>query len=161
MVDNFYTDLEKAQEIEKAVAARLEELTDNYSFYWIGDQKEYYHKGDIVAVDKATGEKIFIEVKGDTRIGETGNVLLEDEVYYKQNNNQVPGNLHSDYQIYCVVSEDTQQMWFMDFEKLKGLAERFGEYKVIRHPQQITFALLVPLHRIKQFGALVAKVKIF
>ena len=51
--------------------------------YFRNSNKLPLAKGDIVAVDKATGEKIFIEVKGDTRIGETGNVLLEDEVYYR------------------------------------------------------------------------------
>jgi hypothetical protein len=47
-----------------------------------------------------------IEVKNDSVIGTSGNVLLEEEVYYKKTDSYQRGFLYNDYEIYAVVSMD-------------------------------------------------------
>jgi hypothetical protein len=74
----------------------LRSCTNDYSFSWVGDDYESRHKGDVLAV-AADGTKIYIEVKNDSRIAETHNVLLEEENYFKANMAYVKGNLFSDY----------------------------------------------------------------
>ena len=156
-VKDFDRDLAQAQEVEKAVAAHLSTLTNDYSFSWIGDQSLYYHKGDVVATNKVTGEQFFIEVKNDSRIHETFNVLLEDEVQYKDWTVQ-QGNLYSDYEIYCVVSLAARKMWIMDLKVLKNIHKQ-GEYTMIKHSDQTTFAWLLPLHKIKKAHGLIAQIE--
>lgn len=71
MVTNFYRDLEKAKKAEAIVKEILSSLTSNYNFIDVSNVPKYYHKGDIVAVDKESGKQIFIEVKDDSRIADT------------------------------------------------------------------------------------------
>ena len=85
MSDWFLKDLLKAHKAEELVREALASLTDVYKFEVVADNKEYYHKGDIKATD-ADGNEIMIEVKDDSRIGETGNILCEESVYYYESN---------------------------------------------------------------------------
>jgi hypothetical protein len=65
------------------------------------------------------GKEIMIEVKDDSKIAETQNVLCEEEVYYDNIQDFVKGNFHSDYEIYCVVSKAERKVYVMDFSILK------------------------------------------
>ena len=157
MVKDFYSDLGKAAAVEKMVCRTLEGLTDEYVFIPVGDNPEYYHRGDIIAKDKS-GNTVLIEVKADSRIGSTHNVLCEEEVYYHRDCEYVPGNFYSPYQIYCVVSEQERKMYFMDFKVLKAIYRSYGYYKEIPHYDQTTFCYLLPLGRVKQFGGLIKEI---
>jgi hypothetical protein len=74
-----------------------------YQVFDVADDPQFYHRGDLL-ISLPTGDR-FVEVKDDSRIADTGNILLEDAVYYKESGRLVPGNLHSDYDIYAVVSK--------------------------------------------------------
>lgn len=52
MVDNFYTDLAVGHKAEIVVLNTLAALTDDYTFIHVGEDRDYYHKGDIIAIDK-------------------------------------------------------------------------------------------------------------
>lgn len=91
----------------------LSTKTDKYNFYNVSNIPSYYTKGDILAVGD---EEVFcIEVKNDSRIGKTQNVLCEDEVYIKDLDYYEPGNMSCDCDIYCVVAEDTREIYIIDF----------------------------------------------
>lgn len=83
MLTNFYSDLNKARAAERLTLNTLAALTKDFVFEFVGDQREYFYKGDILATDCRTGKQYFIEVKDDSRIHETRNILCEYEVYYK------------------------------------------------------------------------------
>ena len=150
MVTNFYRDLEKAKKAEALVKDVLSSLTSNYNFIDVSNIPAYYHKGDIVAVDKESGKQIFIEVKDDSRIADTQNILCEDSVYYYETGEEVKGNFHSDYEVYCIVSQPERKIYFYDFGKLKEVYKSWGEFKVIRHQQQESYVYLLSTGSVKR-----------
>lgn len=157
MVRDFYSDLEKAKSAETLVATVFSSLTNDYKFEEVGDQKEYFYRGDIKAT-AADGREIFIEVKNDSRIAETHNVLCEEEVYYKSDGYFGKGNMKSNYDIYCVVSQQEQKIYVIDFSVLQANYRR-GEFKVIRHYDQDTYCYLLPIGTIKKLGGLITTVE--
>lgn len=83
MLVNFKADLEKGHRAEQIVKEVFTNLTDKYTFTDVSNIPSYYHRGDIIAT-AADGREIFIEVKNDEVIYKTGNILCEEEVYYKE-----------------------------------------------------------------------------
>ena len=154
MLVNFKKDLEAAQEGERRVEMYLRCLSNKYNFVNVGENPAYYNKGDILAIDKETGRQVCIEVKQDSRIAETRNVLLEDEVDYFGRGLK-KGNLHSDYEIYAIVSPQKQKILILDFKILKKYY-RNGTYKIIPHEDQVTFCYLLPLDMIERLGGVIA-----
>jgi hypothetical protein len=134
MLSDFYKDLEAAQAAEHLVADTFSSLTSGYQFEWVGDRKEYRYRGDIKAT-AADGREIFIEVKDDSRIADTRNVLCEEENYIKDGDYFIKGNMKSNTDIYCVVSAAERKIYVMDFKILKSIYKRFGTYTIIRHAQ--------------------------
>jgi hypothetical protein len=153
MIRGFYDDLARAQSAEHLVIDVLSALNTDYTFLAVGMDREYFHKGDIKVVAN-NGKENFIEVKNDSVIYKTGNILLEDEVYYKDNDWYGKGNLHSDYEYYAIVSEQERRIYILDFSILRE-ASRLGEYKVIEHPSQVTYCYLLPLGVAKAKGAVI------
>ena len=156
MVKNFQRDLERARVAEELVRDIFGNLTDNYTFESVGDQRQYFHKGDIKATD-SNGNVHFIEVKDDSRIGETGNVLCEDEVFYDSIGDFVKGNMHSDYEIYCVISQPTKRIYVIDFKVLKSIYTR-GKYTAMEYSDQTSFVYLVPVAMVKKEGGMIAEI---
>lgn len=153
MITGFYSDLAQAQVAERLVVDVLAALTTDYTFVAVGDNRGYFYKGDIKVVDN-NGKEIFIEVKNDSVIHKTGNILCEEEVYYKDNDWYGKGNMHSDYEYYAIVSEQERRIYILDFSILRD-TYRMGEYKVIEHPSQITYCYLLPLGVAKAKGAVI------
>lgn len=153
MVTGFYSDLAQARGAERLVRDVLSAQTTDYKFVTVGDVREYFYKGDIKAVDR-TGKEFFIEVKNDSVIHRSGNILCEEEVYYKDTDYYGKGNMKSDYEYYAIVSEQERRIYILDFEILKA-TYRMGEYKVIEHPSQITYCYLLPLGVAKSKGAVI------
>lgn len=153
MLDNFNKDLERGRAAEHLVCEVFSSLDDTHTFSEVGAERAFFYKGDIVATDKA-GKPTYIEVKADSRIADTGNVLCEEEVYYKKHDYYGKGNMQSDYDIYVVVSEEQRKIYVINFECLKK-NYRKGEYKVIEHPQQTTYCYLLSLKDIEKFGGLI------
>lgn len=155
MVSNFYSDLAKAKKAEDLVKEVFTSLTSDYKFIDVGDQREYFHRGDIKAVD-SNGREIMIEVKDDSRIAETNRVLCEEEIFYKESGYFKKGNFYSDYEIYCVVSQERRKIYVMDFSILKK-HYKSGEHKVIRHIDQDTYCYLCALAQVRKWGAMIAE----
>lgn len=153
MLVNFNADLAKGHRAEQIVKEVFTALTDKYTFTDVSNNPSCYHKGDLLAT-AADGREIYIEVKNDEVIHKTKNVLCEEEVYYKEADYFVDGFMHSDYQIYCVVSEPERRIYVIDFKVLKE-NYRKGEFKRINHYQQYSDTYLLSLGMIKKYGGLI------
>ena len=157
MVSNFWSDLIEAQKVEDLVMDVFAGLTKDYSFVNVSGEREYFHKGDLVAIG-ADGRKTFLEIKDDSRIAQTHNLLCEEQVYYYDSNSYVKGNFYSDYQIYCVHSAQERKVYVMDFAKLKA-HYKSGKFKQINHWEQITYCYLCSLDDVRAWGAMIAEVE--
>lgn len=155
MLSNFKRDLEAARDAEILVLELLCGATKDYDFVWVGDNPTYYHLGDILAIDKATGKQIYIEVKDDSRIADTDNILCEDAVDY--DDYTARGNIHNDFDVYVVVSKQERKIYVLDGKVLKA-NYKLGQYKYIQHRQQATEAYLLPLVVMKRRGGLLATI---
>lgn len=153
MLVNFDTDLVKGHRAEQIVKAVFTSLTDKYTFTDVSNIPSYYHRGDIVAT-AADGRQIMIEVKNDEVIHKTGNVLCEEEVYYKSYDFWKSGFMYSDYEIYCVVSEADRRIYVIDFKVLKA-HYKSGQYKFFDYPQQASDTYLLPLGVLKRYNGLI------
>lgn len=156
MVSNFWSDLAQARKAEDLVRELFSSLTDKYTFIDVGSQREYFKKGDIKAV-AADGREIFIEVKNDSRIADTHNLLCEESNYYFATGEEIDGNFYSDYEIYCVVSAAERKVYVMDFSILKK-HYKSGTFKDIHHREQICYCYLCPLAAVRSWGAMIAEV---
>ena len=156
MLTQFFIDLNKAKEAEQLVRQIFAQLTDQYQFVDVSNDKEYYYKGDIKAI-AANGKEIYIDVKDDGTIHRTGNVLCEEEVYFKQSGHFGKGNMKSDYDIMAIVSKQEQKIYVIDFNILKQHYKK-GEYKEINHPTQVTHCYLCELWRLRKWGALITTI---
>lgn len=153
MTEQFYEDLEKAKDAEYLVRDLFASKTTKYRFERVAEDKKYYYKGDIRAI-ALDGHETFIEVKDDSRICDTHNVLCEESVYYKDTCEMGKGNMKSHYDIYCVVSRNERKVYVMDFPILQANYKK-GYYKIIEHPWQRTYCYLCSLSEIKKWGALI------
>ncbi len=155
MLSNFSADLAAAKEAEQIVQQVL--AAAGCQVLDVSDDPQCYHKGDLL-ITSPTGEQRYVEVKDDSRIADTRNILCEEEVFYKESGRLVLGNMHSDYDIYAVVSQSERKIYFFDFSILKQIYKRFGTYKTIQHPEQYSNCYLLELCRARQFGALITKI---
>lgn len=158
MLDNFYRDLAIGRQGEDIVREVFSSLDSERIYEAVADNPLFYHTGDIKVTHKETGEVRYIEVKTDSVIHKTGNVLCEDEVYYKKHDYSVDGNMHSNYDIYAVVCKEQREIYVIDFRVLKKNYRR-GSFKIIEHPQQISYVYLLNINEIKRLGGLIAVVK--
>ena len=140
----FYKDLEAAKPAEQLVLQLLS--STGYDVEDVSDDREYFNKGDI-KLTLPDGRVFFIDVKDDSRIAETGNVLCEYEIYYKENDYYGKGDMKKDYDILAVVSQEEHKVYLIDFPLLKAKYKQ-GEHKVIRHYAQDTYCYLVQLAQI-------------
>lgn len=155
MLSNFKRDLEAARDAEILVLQLLAGATQEYSFEYVGENPAYYHFGDIKAIHKDTQKEIFIEVKDDSRIADTDNILCEDRVDYSDYS--AIGNIHSGYDVYVVVSKQERKIYVLDGKVLKA-NYKLGQYKYIQHSEQATAAYLLPLVIMKRKGGLLATI---
>lgn len=155
MLKKFKEDLAAAKEAEQITKTAI--AAAGYKVFDVADQPEFYHKGDL-QIQLPTGELRYVEVKDDSRISDTQNILCEDEVYFKESGRSVKGNMYSDYDIYAVVSKKDNLIYFFDFSKLKEIYKRYGMFKRIHHPEQYSDCYLLELCRAIQFKALIAKI---
>lgn len=153
MLKDFFKDLALAKPAEQQVLNTLSSLAPNYIFDDVSNIKEYRYKGDIRAT-AADGTVYFLEVKNDSRIADTGNVLCEYENYIKDGGYFIKGNMQSDYDFYCIVSEQQRKIYIIDFTILKANYTK-GKHKVIPHYDQDTYCYLLPLLELKKLGGLV------
>lgn len=154
MNEQFLKDLEIGKTGEQIVIEKLRERNPDYTFTDVSTWPGYYYSGDIVAKSKETGEKYLIEVKNDSRIADTHNVLCEHEVVYYESGKTVKGNMFCNTDFYMVVSQAERLIYQFNFQKLKEVYKQ-GVYKVIRHFSQETHAFLCSVDFLKEQGALI------
>lgn len=156
MLRDFIKDLQAAKPAEDLVLKTLSNLTTNYTFTNVSNQREYFYKGDILAT-AANGEQYFLEVKNDSRIADTGNVLCEYQNYIKDSDYYIKGNMFSDYDFYCIVSQQLRKIYIIDFSILQANYTR-GKHKIIPHWDQDTYCYLLPLTEVERLGGLIATI---
>ena len=155
MLSNFKRDLEAAKGAEMLVRETFASLTFDYTFKDVSDIRDFYYKGDIRAFNITTGTEVFIEVKHDTCIYKTENVLCEEEVFYKELGYFGKGNMSCDCDVYVVVSDELRKMFVIDFKVLKSIYKK-GEFKAIDHPEQTTYCYLCPIWLIKKYNGIIS-----
>lgn len=157
--EQFEKDKREARVAELIALNTLTSLTDRYTFVDVANDREYYYKGDIIATSREINVDLLIEVKNDSRIADTGRVLCEEKVYYKDRGYLDKGNMHCKSDVYAVVSQSERIIYIFDFHKLKEIYKSYGEYKELDHSDQITYCYLVDLCWCRSKGALLRKVK--
>lgn len=155
MLVNFEEDLNKGKRGERIVMEVFSSLAPGYEFEDVSDNPLYYDKGDIKVIAE-DGTEIFIEVKNDERIGQTRNLLCEEEVTYYSGYCQ-KGFMHNDHEIFCVVSEPEKKIYVIDFSILKGIYRK-GQWKVLKYSAQESECYLLPLGILKRHGGLIAAI---
>lgn len=160
-MSQFQIDLAAARSSEQLVLdvlkKKIDELPATVPEAWIhlenvGDNPAYFHKGDILALDEL-GRETMIEVKNDSCIARTHNVLCEEANYFFWTGERVPGNMYSDYEIYCVVSEQERKIYVLDFKIMKKIYKT-GIYTEIQHSENISYSYLLPLSRLERQGGI-------
>ena len=157
MLSNFSKDLAFGQRGEKIVLDSFKALDDKHDFKWVGDNPAFYYKGDIIATDLATGKQSYIEVKNDSCIGQTFNVVCEDKVYYKEGGYWGKGNMYCESDVFCVVSESRRKIYVLDFKVLQH-HYRKQRYKEFNYPQQMSITYLFNLYDIEKVNGVIAVV---
>lgn len=152
---DFWKDLEKAKKVEKLALGVFQSQSKQYQLIDVSDIKEYYHKGDLKAI-APDGKEYILEIKADSRIHETGNVLCEEQVLFYDTGKISKGNMYSDYQYYCVVSEAARKIAVIDFQVMRAHYKNNHKYITIKHRESETEAYLFPLKEIKELGGLIA-----
>ena len=160
MTSDFFSDLASAKGAEQKVLEKLSSLTNDYEFIDISNEQEYWHKGDILAINKATGARTFIEVKDDSRIAETHNILCEERIFFYESKKWVRGNFYSDYEIYAIYSASENKIYIFDFSILKKIYMRDGYFTKIQHKENLNEVILLPFDKAVAAGALIAELEV-
>ena len=153
MLDNFYNDLEAAKVAEAIALEQLQAYYDYWTLEDVSQVRECRYLGDIKATD-FNGSTYYIEVKDDSRIHETQNILCEEENYIHETDSFIKGNMSCKGDIYAIVSQPERKIYLLDYAKLREIYKK-GNFKVIPHAQQTTYCYLLELCRAKQWGALI------
>ena len=155
MFSQFQKDLFLAKGAERIVMNTLKSLTDDYIFTDVSYNANYYHKGDIKAVNKHTGAEYYIEVKDDSRIAETGNILCEYAVMRWDTLKPYNGNMFHDYDIYCIVSKSDKKIYIIDFNILERIYTKGKDIKIYHEIENsTTYCRLLPLKTLIDEGGL-------
>lgn len=160
MTSDFFSDLASAKGAEQKVLEKLSSLTNDYEFIDVSNEQEYWHKGDILAINKATGARTFIEVKDDSRIAETHNILCEERIFFYESKKWVRGNFYSDYEIYAIYSASENKIYIFDFSILKKIYMRDGYFTKIQHKENLNEVILLPLDKAVAAGALITELEV-
>lgn len=155
MVSNFYSDLSKAKVGESIVLEVLKSCSKDYQFTDVSDDKRFYYKGDIDAYSAKDNKHYFLDVKMDSRIAETGNILCEEEVYYEATGEYQPGNMSSNYDYLAIISTKAKRIYIIDFEMLKERYKEGRDYSK-NHGEQTTYGTLFPLKKAQHYGMIEA-----
>ena len=156
MLKEFEKDREKAKTAEQIVLNTLKALDTNNQYEDVADDRQYFYTGDI-KVTTPDGKEYFIEVKDDSRIADTQNILCEEENYIIDQGYYFKGNMYSNGDIYAIVSQQQKKIYILDYKRLKEIYKK-GQYKEIPHRDQITYCYLLELCRAKQWGALITTI---
>lgn len=153
MITAFWKDLKQGKRGEEIVYNHLREKNPECKIEYLGENKEYYHIGDI-KLTTPQGNIFYFEVKNDTRIADTHNILCEEQVYYYDNKATCKGFIYSNYTNYCIVSERERKIYLFDFNIIKKIY-KMGYEKVMKYAEQESITYLLPIEIVKAFGGLI------
>lgn len=156
MVSNFYKDLRKAKIGEKIAMAILKDVYGNhYTFEDVSEDKQCWHLGDIRATRHIDNAVKYIDVKMDSRIAQTRNILCEEAVYYVHNDETKPGCITYPYDAIAIVSVQAKRIWIIDYHMLQ---EHYKEGKKYtrQFEEQTTSGYLFPLTKAQSYGMIKA-----
>ena len=153
-MSQFQEDLIAARPAEILAWEVLNSLTKDYNFADVADLPQFYHYGDILAIGK-DGSRFMIDVKRDTCIWKTKNVLCEERVHDKRDDTDKPGFMYSNYDYLCIVSEKESRLYIIDFKILKQIYKK-GEHREFDHDTQWTDGYLLNTSVIKRYKGLTA-----
>lgn len=154
MVTQFNEDLKKGRAAEIIVYNYLKKNFPKCIIENVSDIPYFYYLGDIRLIT-TEGEKLHIEVKNDSRIADTHNILCEIAVEYEYHTGA--GNMDCGCDIYAIVSEKENKIYFLDFKKLVKLT-KLAPLRSIVHSAQTTICKFVSLGDAARTGALLAAV---
>lgn len=152
---NFQKDLREAREAEIIAREVLSKTTEDYRFYDVSNMKKFRHRGDIVSRNLKDDSPCFIDVKDDSVIHHTRNILCEDRVSY--NGRVQDGFMRYDYDYLCIVSQPEKRMYLVDFDVLKKHYKQ-GRYLLQAYDWQYSHTYLFPLRKARKLNALVAEI---
>ena len=152
----FYKDLAAARSAEKIALEQLALCYPQYRFEDVSTDSSCYYKGDIKATN-ANGAVRYFEIKGDSRIAETGNILCEYGNYFKTTNKFTGGAMNNNTDFYCVVSQQARRIYVFKFEVL-AKNYKCGKHKIIHHTENDCYCYLLPIATAEALGALITTI---
>lgn len=162
IVSDFKRDLLKSKKSEKIaldVLAFLGDLdtTGDYAIENVADIEEYWHLGDLLITDR-DGLEVFVDVKDDSRIADTRNILCEDKVYYRNTKKKADGFMYSGYNYLAVVSQPEKKIYIIDFAKLQKEYKK-GRFIILNYTWQYSEIFLYPLDTAIKKGMIMAEIE--
>lgn len=161
MVKGFYEDLAIAKKGERIVLEVLQNFNnDAYEFTDVSNEKEYWHRGDIECYDDDWLCSYYIDVKDDSCISYTGNLLAEHRVWYKGSGWKEGFMQNATYDYVAYLSQADKKIYMLDFEAWKKQYRKvFKKHINIPHGgNQTTDAFLMPLNDARKLGIVVAEI---
>ena len=113
--------------------------------------------GDIIA-KKDDGEYWYIDVKDDSRIADTHNILCEDKVYYRKQAEFKDGFMHSGYNFLAIVSQPEKKIYIVNFDKLRKHYKE-GERREMHYSWQYSVCYLFPLKLAYKYNMIEAEIE--
>lgn len=148
-LENLDKDLIIGQQGEAIVKQVLSQSAIGFTIHDTDDQK----KGDLIAVDWY-GQRTYIEVKNDSCIATTGNVLCEEMVYYDGNGVWKPGFMYNDSEVFAVLSQADRKIYFIDFKVLQSIYKHYPGREMRKAADQMSYVYLVPIGNVKKHNGL-------
>lgn len=163
MVKNFYEDLSKAKKGEAIVLNVLINASnsDDYKYNDVSKEREYFHKGDIECYDANWLCNYYIDVKDDSCVSRTGNILAEHRVWYKNGGWQKGFMQSASYDYVAYLSQPDNTIYMLDFEAWKkNYKSTFKKHLYIPHEgEQTTDGYLMALKDARKLGIVIAEIK--
>lgn len=161
MFKDFLSDLKKAQVGENIVCNVLSQLLgeDDYTISNVALDKQLYDKGDISVTD-SWGDTVYIDVKDDSCICDTGNILAEHRVWFK-GKGWLDGFMQkAQYNYVAYLSRADQKIYMLDFSLWKKYYKKvFKRHLYIDHNgEQTTDGYLMSLNKARELGIVIAEI---
>lgn len=160
MVKGFYEDLAKAKKGEAIVLEVLSNATTDYDFNDVSNDQQYFHRGDIECYDNFWFVHYYIDVKDDSCVSYTGNILAEHRVWYRSSGWKEGFMQSANYDYVAYLSQPDNKIYMLDFEAWKkNYRKHFKKHINIPHGgEQTTDGYLMSLKEARELGIIIAEI---
>lgn len=149
---NIEENAEKARLSEAITMELLAQIMPDIGFKSLHDDSSKWHYGDIISTDGK-----YYDTKDDGRINETGNVFAEYRKEWKDKYGCFTGEvsdgwmLNSKYDYVCVLDMIGNNIYVLDFKKLKKIYNRNCNKRKVSHlKDNDSWGYCVPLWRCRE-----------